>query len=163
VLNLPSLSSSAGHHYSPPAAAHQPEQADYSISPTTNHSVQNAARRLLAAASSDGLTVEAGPRRADQPPRMRSSIACARCRRSKVKCVNSGIGTTCQACETTGRECTYPQPSAGGGGGGARRDSGENKQGPDSTTNNDVSRIYINHLNSLRRRVCYQIIPKKLF
>ncbi|KAB2574991.1 hypothetical protein BFW01_g12016 [Lasiodiplodia theobromae] len=56
---------------------------------------------------------------------MRSSIACARCRRSKVKCVNNGVGTTCRACETTGRECTYPSPAAGAGGGVpvARRES----------------------------------------
>ncbi|KAK7535935.1 fungal-specific transcription factor domain-containing protein [Phyllosticta citribraziliensis] len=47
---------------------------------------------------------------------MRSSIACARCRRSKVKCVNNGVGTTCRACETTGRECTYPSPAAAGAG-----------------------------------------------
>ncbi|KAF1989429.1 hypothetical protein K402DRAFT_272454 [Aulographum hederae CBS 113979] len=56
---------------------------------------------------------------------MRSSIACARCRRSKVKCVNNGVNTTCRACETTGRECTYPSPATGGGGGGggvARRE-----------------------------------------
>ena len=46
---------------------------------------------------------------------MRSSIACSRCRRSKVKCVNNGIGTTCRACENTGRECTYPSPALTGG------------------------------------------------
>ncbi|KAK7624233.1 fungal-specific transcription factor domain-containing protein [Phyllosticta citricarpa] len=57
---------------------------------------------------------------------MRSSIACARCRRSKVKCVNNGVGTTCRACETTGRECTYPSPAAAGAGASvavAKRDS----------------------------------------
>ena len=41
---------------------------------------------------------------------MRSSIACIRCRRSKVKCVNSGVGTPCRACENSGRECSYPPP-----------------------------------------------------
>ncbi|KAF8545218.1 fungal-specific transcription factor domain-containing protein [Trichophaea hybrida] len=45
---------------------------------------------------------------------MRSSIACVRCRRSKVKCVNSGPNTTCRACEASNRECTYPQPVASG-------------------------------------------------
>ncbi|KEQ91425.1 hypothetical protein AUEXF2481DRAFT_69893 [Aureobasidium subglaciale EXF-2481] len=45
---------------------------------------------------------------------MRSSIACARCRRSKVKCVNSGIGTPCRSCEAGNRECTYPVPVTGG-------------------------------------------------
>lgn len=46
--------------------------------------------------------------------RMRSSIACARCRRSKVKCVNSGVGTPCRSCEAGNRECTYPVPVTGG-------------------------------------------------
>ncbi|KAJ5585479.1 uncharacterized protein N7459_005279 [Penicillium hispanicum] len=51
---------------------------------------------------------------------MRSSIACARCRRSKIKCVNSGIDTTCRACESSGRECVYPTPAIGVSG--AKRD-----------------------------------------
>ncbi|KXT03223.1 hypothetical protein AC578_4800 [Pseudocercospora eumusae] len=51
---------------------------------------------------------------------MRSSIACIRCRRSKVKCVNNGVGTTCRSCENSGRECAYPSPVAGGT---RRRDS----------------------------------------
>jgi hypothetical protein len=70
---------------------------------------------------------------------MRSSIACARCRRSKVKCVNNGIGTQCRACETTGRECTYPVPS--GGGGGARRagEGGEIKYAGEGIIQTDVS------------------------
>jgi Fungal Zn(2)-Cys(6) binuclear cluster domain len=46
---------------------------------------------------------------------MRSSIACVRCRRSKVKCVNTGPNTTCRACEASNRECTYPAPVASGG------------------------------------------------
>lgn len=53
--------------------------------------------------------------------RMRSSIACIRCRRSKVKCVNNGVGTTCRSCENSGRDCSYPPPVTTGGG--RRRDS----------------------------------------
>lgn len=65
---------------------------------------------------------------------MRSSIACARCRRSKIKCVNSGIDTTCRACESSGRECVYPTPAIGVGGGAAKRDiaamvDGEDRNG----------------------------------
>lgn len=55
-----------------------------------------------------------------QGGRMRSSIACVRCRRSKVKCVNNGVGTTCRSCENSGRECSYPSPVASGS---RRRDS----------------------------------------
>ncbi|KAL4760539.1 putative C6 transcription factor [Aspergillus foveolatus] len=63
---------------------------------------------------------------------MRSSIACARCRRSKIKCVNSGIDTTCRACESSGRDCVYPTPAIGVGG--AKRDlaalaDGEDRNG----------------------------------
>ena len=45
--------------------------------------------------------------------KMRSSIACSRCRRSKIKCMNNGTNTTCRACATTGRECVYPPPAVG--------------------------------------------------
>jgi hypothetical protein len=85
---------------------------------TANHqgsrseSVQQAAIDLLAAASRESANGQAGPRRAGQP-RMRSSIACARCRRSKIKCLNSGVNTTCRACQVSGRECTYPAPVLG--------------------------------------------------
>lgn len=62
---------------------------------------------------------------------MRSSIACIRCRRSKVKCVNNGVGTSCRSCENSGRECTYPSPVSGGT---RRRDSisGRNEGTADS-------------------------------
>ncbi|OAX79502.1 hypothetical protein ACJ72_06178 [Emergomyces africanus] len=62
---------------------------------------------------------------------MRSSIACSRCRRSKIKCVNAGIDTTCRACESSGRECAYPTPAPGGGGGGAKRDIAATGDGDD--------------------------------
>lgn len=46
--------------------------------------------------------------------RLRSSIACTRCRKSKIKCTNSGAGTTCEACSNNSRECLYPAPGTGG-------------------------------------------------
>ncbi|KAF2667359.1 hypothetical protein BT63DRAFT_441038 [Microthyrium microscopicum] len=68
---------------------------------------------LLAAATRETIPTEAGlERRPDQPaPRMRSSIACARCRRSKIKCLNNGVNTPCRGCMVAGRECTYPSPA----------------------------------------------------
>ncbi|KAJ5139208.1 Transcription factor [Penicillium bovifimosum] len=60
---------------------------------------------------------------------MRSSIACARCRRSKIKCVNAGIDTTCRACESSGRECVYPTPAIGVSG--AKRDLAALAEGED--------------------------------
>ncbi|EEH06706.1 conserved hypothetical protein [Histoplasma capsulatum G186AR] len=62
---------------------------------------------------------------------MRSSIACSRCRRSKIKCVNAGIDTTCRACESSGRECSYPIPAPGGGTGGTKRDIAASGDGDD--------------------------------
>ncbi len=65
------------------------------------------AQDLLAAA---GIESSTGKRRVLTPdtPRMRSSIACVRCRRSKVKCLNEGVNTPCRACKVGGRECVYP-------------------------------------------------------
>ena len=65
---------------------------------------------------------------------MRSSIACARCRRSKIKCVNAGIDTTCRACESSGRDCAYPAPAIGVGASASKRDitalvDGEDRNG----------------------------------
>lgn len=62
---------------------------------------------------------------------MRSSIACVRCRRSKIKCVNAGIDTTCRACESSGRDCVYPTPAIGVGGGAVKRDIGAVADGDD--------------------------------
>jgi hypothetical protein len=65
---------------------------------------------------------ESGPDQ--QPvPRMRSSIACVRCRSSKVKCINGGIHSVCRACETASRECTYPLPALLGQAAAAKRDA----------------------------------------
>ncbi|KFY96734.1 hypothetical protein V500_02327 [Pseudogymnoascus sp. VKM F-4518 (FW-2643)] len=40
--------------------------------------------------------------------KMRSSIACIHCRRSKIKCQNSGTNSACRACDTNSRACIYP-------------------------------------------------------
>ena len=55
-----------------------------------------------------------GASAASSTPRLRSSIACTRCRKSKIKCTNAGAGTTCEACAHSGRECVYPVPGTGG-------------------------------------------------
>jgi hypothetical protein len=73
----------------------------------------------------------AGPSPTQAQGRMRSSIACRRCRRSKVKCVNNGVGTTCRACEHGGKDCEYPPPATVGA---RRREgsiSGRQEQQPD--------------------------------
>ncbi|KAL8298139.1 hypothetical protein RB601_002710 [Gaeumannomyces tritici] len=44
-------------------------------------------------------------------PPMRSSIACLRCRKSKIKCDNFGGSSPCDGCVKTGKECRYPDPT----------------------------------------------------
>jgi hypothetical protein len=86
------------------------------ITDNSNHTVDKGGLEALVAASQGPGPLDNGPpmpqvRRADQP-RMRSSIACARCRRSKVKCLNNGVNTQCRACVVSGRECIYPPPAS---------------------------------------------------
>jgi hypothetical protein len=63
-------------------------------------------------------SAEARPGQARSPRpeqgRMRSQIACAHCRRSKVKCVNTGTDSVCKACQNQNRECTYPEAGSSG-------------------------------------------------
>jgi len=40
---------------------------------------------------------------------LRSSIACHRCRKSKIKCNNTGGDAPCDTCIRNGKECTYPE------------------------------------------------------
>lgn len=40
---------------------------------------------------------------------MRSSIACLRCRRSKIKCENDGGSSPCETCIKQGKDCKYPE------------------------------------------------------
>lgn len=40
---------------------------------------------------------------------MRSSIACLRCRKSKIKCENDGGSSPCETCIKQGKECKYPE------------------------------------------------------
>ncbi|KAF2970687.1 hypothetical protein GQX73_g2936 [Xylaria multiplex] len=43
-------------------------------------------------------------------PPMRSSIACTRCRKSKIKCENSNGVSPCDSCIKTGNECIFKVP-----------------------------------------------------
>ncbi|KAF2746515.1 hypothetical protein M011DRAFT_86091 [Sporormia fimetaria CBS 119925] len=46
-------------------------------------------------------------RQDQQTPRMRASVACDKCRRSKIKCENDGLNTLCKQCRDHSRNCTY--------------------------------------------------------
>ncbi|TGJ80374.1 hypothetical protein E0Z10_g8397 [Xylaria hypoxylon] len=43
-------------------------------------------------------------------PPMRSSIACTRCRKSKIKCENANGASPCDSCIKTGNECIFRVP-----------------------------------------------------
>ena len=48
----------------------------------------------------------------DGATRLRSSIACMRCRKSKIKCDNSGhLDSACQNCIRSGHKCEWPEPA----------------------------------------------------
>jgi len=61
----------------------------------------------------DSSNMNRGETEEKKPAKMRSSIACSRCRKSKIKCLNNGTGTQCGACANNGKECTYPVPIPG--------------------------------------------------
>lgn len=58
-----------------------------------------------------GLTFE-GKKQAKMRPPMRSSIACLRCRKSKIKCENNGGSSPCDSCLKTGKDCVFKMPEA---------------------------------------------------
>jgi hypothetical protein len=68
---------------------------------------------------------------------MRSQIACARCRRSKTKCENLGVDTTCKACANAKRDCVWDHTAVPSSTGSLRRDS---------TADFDVSTVSLNTL-----------------
>lgn len=64
-------------------------------------------------ADDDSGNMNRGEVEGKKPAKMRSSIACSRCRKSKIKCLNNGNGTQCGACANNGKECVYPIPTLG--------------------------------------------------
>ncbi|EPS43994.1 hypothetical protein H072_2006 [Dactylellina haptotyla CBS 200.50] len=81
--------------------------------------------------------------------KMRSSIACARCRKSKVKCLNNGVNTPCRACEATGRECTYPPPAVPGSASSQAHASAASSTGAYSSAANPLHHGSINGSHTL--------------
>ncbi len=78
--------------------------------PEVEHTVEGTTHLAIGADEyrrRDTDSQEQGPK----PAKMRSSVACARCRRSKIKCINTGTNTICVPCLQNNRECTYPPPS----------------------------------------------------
>ena len=71
-------------------------------------------RPLTANGAADGRQAE--------PARMRSQVACTRCRTSKIRCVNRGFNTDCDQCIKSQRNCSYT-PSNISSGTSKRRDS----------------------------------------
>ncbi|KAF5557147.1 transcriptional regulatory [Fusarium napiforme] len=66
----------------------------------------NSPGRLTPATSDE----KAGRRGSRLKQPIRSSIACLRCRRSKIKCDNDGGNSPCDTCVKGGHQCQYPEP-----------------------------------------------------
>ncbi|KAL2267002.1 hypothetical protein VTJ83DRAFT_4279 [Remersonia thermophila] len=58
---------------------------------------------------SPGSSGAVDSKRGVKRPPLRSSIACQRCRKSKIKCNNTGGDQPCETCIRNGKECTYPE------------------------------------------------------
>jgi hypothetical protein len=105
-----------------PPAQHLPSPLNQPSPSTVQESPQQTPRPFDASGSAES-TARKG---------MRSQIACARCRRSKTKCENTGQGTVCKACANTNRKCEWDHTAAvPSSTGSLRRDS----------TADDVSRV----------------------
>ncbi|KAF2018736.1 hypothetical protein BU24DRAFT_447376 [Aaosphaeria arxii CBS 175.79] len=116
LLSPPYLHLLQGSSHAPQHPRQESPQSLQNSPSTTQASPPSSARPVVPIASDSNRPVE--PRRRPEQggaTRMRSSIACERCRRSKVKCNNNGAGTQCQACASSKRECIYPEPGTGSG------------------------------------------------
>ena len=95
----------SGAHAAVPATAYQPHPPA-ALPP---YSPMQATRPVDQAPQADmlGAPPTLTPTATTSNPRQRSSIACLHCRRSKIRCVNTGIDTQCNACRNSGRDCRY--------------------------------------------------------
>lgn len=116
----PSPNSSSAPSLSSPSRSHPQYPVNYPSPTTTTHPSTVHPQIALAPGSISTGHVGTPPDQSRSTPpsasastsRLRSSIACSRCRRSKIKCTNAGAGTTCEACAHSGRECVYPTPGS---------------------------------------------------
>ncbi|PSN73150.1 hypothetical protein BS50DRAFT_180520 [Corynespora cassiicola Philippines] len=131
----PSLASPTTHTSPSLTAQASPSTVQASPQATPRHVAAPGTVPVGAAQPADSDTRRRG---GEGGHRMRSSIACTRCRRSKIKCENQGVGSQCKACHGQGRECTYPV--AGTSVSTPRRESlTANLIAPGDRTNGDVS------------------------
>lgn len=103
-----------------PHPQQQPSYPAQQPSPSTENS-PSTVEALPLQTSGPPLTygaAEAIGRRAPQ----RAQIACIDCRKSKTKCNNLGLGTTCKACAAKNKQCVYNEgPVVSTGDGSSRR------------------------------------------
>lgn len=128
----------------PPSPAAQQPSPPIQASPST---VEASPLQTPAFAVANGGTDVTGRR--PESSRMRSSIACIKCRKSKTKCDNKGLGSTCSSCATSGKECIYPSPATVGNGSLQRRES------LGATGEHDVSLVALSPASSVRMATGY--------
>ena len=122
-----------------PKLQRQPSYLTHATPSTVDASPQQDPGPLAAFCST-----EATGQRQD-PARTRSTIACDKCRKSKTKCQNDGINTTCKACFNSKRECVYGSSASTGS-------SGEPRP-PSVVADGDVSQITSRTWHSRSRNI----------
>ncbi|KAL6708497.1 hypothetical protein ACN47E_002760 [Coniothyrium glycines] len=111
-----------------PSVVQQPSPVTQASPPTVEASPQHSSAPFGA-----NSNAPVGARPKEQPqPRMRASVACEKCRKSKTKCENEGIHSVCKSCANARQpqNCTYATAQPTGSGAPGRRESTADGEGP---------------------------------
>ncbi|KAJ2896681.1 hypothetical protein MKZ38_005305 [Zalerion maritima] len=93
------------------ASQHSPDSQSKPRKPLVSSACRVSVDDGRKSVSETGIMDGQNPRTKMRQP-MRSSIACMRCRKSKIKCDNDGGSNACDGCIKSGHECRYSEPSA---------------------------------------------------
>lgn len=137
LLSFPDSSDAHENSAKPPCPAHPNHCADESFVPpldaTTIHTNPNTPLKgqspnpekppvevpgggMKGRTEEETMPLNENPLEGKKPSQMRSqlrsSIACLSCRKSKIKCENTGINSVCNNCKKTGQNCVFEPPKA---------------------------------------------------
>lgn len=92
-----------------PAASNRRELLDGPHPRTGSGGTEAEMRQISESRAPNPPSSQDGKKSVKMRPPMRSSIACMRCRRSKIKCDNDGGNSPCETCIKAGHKCQYPE------------------------------------------------------
>jgi hypothetical protein len=92
----------------PAAGAVRTQGYTAAVTATTDDDSRSSGQASMMAGSPDSPGA-ADPKKGIKRTPLRSSIACQRCRKSKIKCNNTGGDQPCETCIRNGKECIYPE------------------------------------------------------